>query len=249
MLDGIEHGPVVSNCGMSEEPPSRAAWKWSANCLTVASCWMTILKQEAQASAGRWIAPGVLKIVKVLPGYQASHSSRLTRWLGRHGNKGVYLGPIMPWERHAHDEFGTPVDIVLNPLDADERWSDPRKPTGPRRPRGPGREDQRMDSMHQRKVSDCASSSDGDLQQVGGRQENLDELSVRRSSRPVEEPARWRAHGNSGNSMVPSETGQIKAHAAPWRDLPDTGPMKLIDGRMVNFLSSCDPVGYMSLLS
>ena len=41
---------------------------------------------------------------------------------GRHGNKGV-ISTIVPVEDMPHDEHGTPVDIVLNPLGVPSRMN------------------------------------------------------------------------------------------------------------------------------
>ena len=41
---------------------------------------------------------------------------------GRHGNKGV-ISNIVPVEDMPHDEFGVPVDIVLNPLGVPSRMN------------------------------------------------------------------------------------------------------------------------------
>ena len=41
---------------------------------------------------------------------------------GRHGNKGV-ISNIVPVEDMPHDEYGDPVDIVLNPLGVPSRMN------------------------------------------------------------------------------------------------------------------------------
>jgi len=67
------------------------------------------------------LAPGVQKIVKV---YLAVRR-RLQpgdKMAGRHGNKGV-ISNIVPVEDMPHDEFGVPVDIVLNPLGVPSRMN------------------------------------------------------------------------------------------------------------------------------
>ncbi|MGB5444819.1 MAG: DNA-directed RNA polymerase subunit beta [Psychromonas sp.] len=67
------------------------------------------------------LAPGVQKIVKV---YLAVRR-RLQpgdKMAGRHGNKGV-VSNIVPVEDMPHDEFGVPVDIVLNPLGVPSRMN------------------------------------------------------------------------------------------------------------------------------
>jgi DNA-directed RNA polymerase subunit beta len=77
--------------------------------------------KRRKITQGDDLAPGVLKIVKV---YLAV-KRRLQpgdKMAGRHGNKGV-ISTIVPVEDMPHDEFGTPVDIVLNPLGVPSRMN------------------------------------------------------------------------------------------------------------------------------
>ena len=77
--------------------------------------------QRRKITQGDDLAPGVQKIVKV---YLAVRR-RLQpgdKMAGRHGNKGV-ISNIVPVEDMPHDEFGVPVDIVLNPLGVPSRMN------------------------------------------------------------------------------------------------------------------------------
>ncbi|MBZ6074544.1 MULTISPECIES: DNA-directed RNA polymerase subunit beta [Aeromonas] len=67
------------------------------------------------------LAPGVLKIVKVYLAVKRRIQPG-DKMAGRHGNKGV-VSKINPVEDMPHDEFGRPVDIVLNPLGVPSRMN------------------------------------------------------------------------------------------------------------------------------
>src|SRR5690606_10172540 len=67
------------------------------------------------------LAPGVLKIVKVYLAVRRRIQPG-DKLAGRHGNKGV-ISTIVPVEDMPHDEHGTPVDIVLNPLGVPSRMN------------------------------------------------------------------------------------------------------------------------------
>ncbi|WP_435235689.1 DNA-directed RNA polymerase subunit beta [Psychromonas sp. PT13] len=77
--------------------------------------------KRRKITQGDDLAPGVQKIVKV---YLAVRR-RLQpgdKMAGRHGNKGV-VSNIVPVEDMPHDEFGVPVDVVLNPLGVPSRMN------------------------------------------------------------------------------------------------------------------------------
>ena len=67
------------------------------------------------------LAPGVLKIVKVYLAVKRRIQPG-DKMAGRHGNKGV-ISKICPIEDMPHDEYGRPVDIVLNPLGVPSRMN------------------------------------------------------------------------------------------------------------------------------
>ena len=82
---------------------------------------LAIEEKERMMQTGDKLAPGVLKDVKV---YLAT-KRRIQpgdKMAGRHGNKGV-ISVIMPVEDMPYDEFGDPVDIVLNPLGVPSRMN------------------------------------------------------------------------------------------------------------------------------
>lgn len=77
--------------------------------------------KKAKIEGGDDLAPGVLKIVKVYLAVKRRVQPG-DKMAGRHGNKGV-ISVIMPVEDMPHDEYGTPVDIVLNPLGVPSRMN------------------------------------------------------------------------------------------------------------------------------
>jgi len=77
--------------------------------------------KKRKLQTGDDLAPGVLKIVKVYVAIKRRIQPG-DKMAGRHGNKGV-ISVIMPVEDMPHDEFGEPVDIVLNPLGVPSRMN------------------------------------------------------------------------------------------------------------------------------
>ncbi|MAW33302.1 MAG: DNA-directed RNA polymerase subunit beta [Proteobacteria bacterium] len=78
-------------------------------------------EKRKKLTSGDELPPGVQKMVKV---YLAV-KRRLQpgdKMAGRHGNKGV-ISKIVPVEDMPHQEDGTPVDIVLNPLGVPSRMN------------------------------------------------------------------------------------------------------------------------------
>ncbi|MEW9907004.1 MAG: DNA-directed RNA polymerase subunit beta [Candidatus Symbiodolus clandestinus] len=67
------------------------------------------------------LAPGVLKIVKVYLAVKRQIQPG-DKMAGRHGNKGV-ISKICPVEDMPYDQYGEPVDIVLNPLGVPSRMN------------------------------------------------------------------------------------------------------------------------------
>ncbi len=91
---------------------------------------ITDLKAEQEArfedkrgklQTGDDLAPGVLKIVKVYLAVKRRIQPG-DKMAGRHGNKGV-ISVIMPEEDMPYDADGNPVDIVLNPLGVPSRMN------------------------------------------------------------------------------------------------------------------------------
>jgi len=77
--------------------------------------------KRRKITQGDDLAPGVLKIVKVYLAVKR-HIQPGDKMAGRHGNKGV-ISTIKPVEDMPYDEYGTPVDIVLNPLGVPSRMN------------------------------------------------------------------------------------------------------------------------------
>ncbi|KZX86418.1 DNA-directed RNA polymerase subunit beta [Oleiphilus sp. HI0009] len=77
--------------------------------------------KKRKLQTGDDLAPGVLKIVKVYVAIKRRIQPG-DKMAGRHGNKGV-ISVIMPVEDMPYDEFGNPVDIVLNPLGVPSRMN------------------------------------------------------------------------------------------------------------------------------
>jgi DNA-directed RNA polymerase subunit beta len=164
---------------------------------------------------------------------------------GRHGNKGV-ISVIMPIEDMPHDENGTPVDIVLNPLGVPSRMNVGQilETHLGLAAKGLGEKINRM-LEEQRKIADLRKFLDEVYNKVGGRQENLDEL----SDQEIIELA------NNLRGGVPMATAvfdgaaesEIK-HMLRLADLPDSGQMRLWDGRTGNAFDRPVTVGYMYML-
>ena len=78
-------------------------------------------KRKSKVTDGDDLQPGVLKIVKVYLAIKRRIQPG-DKLAGRHGNKGV-ISVIMPEEDMPYDEYGQPVDIVLNPLGVPSRMN------------------------------------------------------------------------------------------------------------------------------
>jgi DNA-directed RNA polymerase subunit beta len=77
--------------------------------------------KKGKVQTGDDLAPGVLKIVKVYLAIKRRIQPG-DKMAGRHGNKGV-ISVIMPVEDMPFDENGDPIDIVLNPLGVPSRMN------------------------------------------------------------------------------------------------------------------------------
>jgi DNA-directed RNA polymerase subunit beta len=78
-------------------------------------------EKRVKITSGDDLAPGVLKMVKVYMAVKRRIQPG-DKMAGRHGNKGV-ISMIVPVEDMPYDEFGTPVDICLNPLGVPSRMN------------------------------------------------------------------------------------------------------------------------------
>ena len=200
--------------------------------------------KKRKLQQGDDLAPGVLKIVKVYLAIKRRIQPG-DKMAGRHGNKGV-ISVIMPIEDMPHDENGTPVDIVLNPLGVPSRMNVGQilETHLGLAAKGLGEKINRM-LEEQRKIADLRKFLDEVYNKVGGRQENLDEL----SDQEIIELA------NNLRGGVPMATAvfdgaaesEIK-HMLRLADLPDSGQMRLWDGRTGNAFDRPVTVGYMYML-
>ncbi|MFM4703820.1 DNA-directed RNA polymerase subunit beta [Aeromonas bivalvium] len=192
------------------------------------------------------LAPGVLKIVKVYLAVKRRIQPG-DKMAGRHGNKGV-ISKICPVEDMPHDEFGRPVDIVLNPLGVPSRMNIGQilevhlglaaKGIGEKIDRMI-KEQRELHEMREflQKVYDLGEK---DTQQV-----NIAELSdddVRtlvgnlRKGLPVATPV-----------FDGAKEREIKA-LLKLADLPESGQISLFDGRTGNAFERKVTVGYMYML-
>ena len=78
-------------------------------------------QEKAKIKEGAELPPGVMKMVKV---YVATRKTLQVgdKMAGRHGNKGV-ISRVSPVEDMPHLVDGTPVDVVLNPLGVPSRMN------------------------------------------------------------------------------------------------------------------------------
>ena len=192
------------------------------------------------------LAPGVLKIVKVYLAVKRRIQPG-DKMAGRHGNKGV-ISKICPVEDMPHDEFGRPVDIVLNPLGVPSRMNIGQilevhlglaaKGIGEKIDRMI--KDQRV--LHEMRdfLQQVYDLGEKDTQQV-----NIAELSdddVRtlagnlRKGLPVATPV-----------FDGAKEREIKA-LLKLADLPESGQISLFDGRTGNAFERKVTVGYMYML-
>jgi DNA-directed RNA polymerase subunit beta len=243
-LDGIEHGQWFK-LRMSEDSQNEQ--------LEMAQAYLSDRRKvlddkfedkKRKLQQGDDLAPGVLKIVKVYLAIKRRIQPG-DKMAGRHGNKGV-ISVIMPIEDMPHDEFGTPVDIVLNPLGVPSRMNVGQilETHLGLAAKGLGEKINRM-LEDQRKVAELRVFLDEIYNKVGGRQEKLDEL----NDQEIIDLA------NNLRGGVPMATAvfdgakehEIK-HMLRLADLPETGQMMLVDGRTGNTFDRPVTVGYMYML-
>ena len=201
-------------------------------------------EKHRKLSSGDDLAPGVLKIVKVYLAVKRRVQPG-DKMAGRHGNKGV-ISVIMPEEDMPHDEFGQPVDIVLNPLGVPSRMNVGQilEAHLGLAARSLG---QKIDNMlkEQRKVAEIRRFLDEVYNTAGGQPVDLKSLS--------DDEVRDLATNLRGG--VPMSTPvfdgateeEIKA-LLKLGDQPETGQMRLYDGRTGEAFERPVTVGYMYVL-
>ncbi|BEE15993.1 DNA-directed RNA polymerase subunit beta [Aeromonas enteropelogenes] len=192
------------------------------------------------------LAPGVLKIVKVYLAVKRRIQPG-DKMAGRHGNKGV-ISKICPVEDMPHDEFGRPVDIVLNPLGVPSRMNIGQilEVHLGLAAKGIGEKIDRM-VKEQRELHEMRNFLQQvyDLGEKDSQQVNIAELSdddVRtlvgnlRKGLPVATPV-----------FDGAKEREIKA-LLKLADLPESGQIDLFDGRTGNRFERKVTVGYMYML-
>ena len=200
--------------------------------------------KKRKLQQGDDLAPGVLKIVKVYLAIRRRIQPG-DKMAGRHGNKGV-VSVIMPVEDMPHDANGTPVDIVLNPLGVPSRMNVGQilETHLGLAAKGLGEKINRM-LEEQRKVAELRQFMQQIYNEIGGRQENLDELSD-------QEVLNLAKNLRGGVPMATpvfdgAKESEIKA-MLKLADLPESGQMRLFDGRTGNQFERPTTVGYMYML-
>jgi DNA-directed RNA polymerase subunit beta len=201
--------------------------------------------KKKKLQTGDDLAPGVLKIVKVYLAIKRKIQPG-DKMAGRHGNKGV-ISAIKPVEDMPYDANGVPVDIVLNPLGVPSRMNVGQilETHLGLAAKGLG---EKIDAMikQQKAVAEIRAfldkiynhSSDGqhaDLEELTD-DEILNLASNLRGGVPMATPA-----------FDGAKEAEIKAMLA-LADLPESGQMRLTDGRTGEMFDRPVTVGYMYML-
>jgi len=202
--------------------------------------------KKRKLATGDDLAPGVLKIVKVYLAVKRRIQPG-DKMAGRHGNKGV-ISVIMPVEDMPHDQYGEPVDIVLNPLGVPSRMNVGQilETHLGLAAKGLGEKIDRM-LREQRKVAEVRDF----LEQVYNRTGNskakthLDTM----SDAELIEMSRNLCAGVPMATPVfdGAQEAEIKA-LLRLADLPESGQMTLFDGRTGDEFQRPVTVGYMYML-
>jgi DNA-directed RNA polymerase subunit beta len=200
--------------------------------------------KKRKLQQGDDLAPGVLKIVKVYLAIKRRIQPG-DKMAGRHGNKGV-VSVIMPVEDMPHDANGTPVDIVLNPLGVPSRMNVGQilETHLGLAAKGLGEKINRM-LEEQRKIAELRKFLHEIYNEIGGRQESLDEL----GDQEILDLAKNLRAGVPMATPVfdGAKESEIKA-MLKLADLPESGQMRLFDGRTGNMFERPTTVGYMYML-
>ena len=187
---------------------------------------------------------GVLKIVKVYLAIRRRIQPG-DKMAGRHGNKGV-VSVIMPVEDMPHDANGTPVDVVLNPLGVPSRMNVGQilETHLGLAAKGLGEKINRM-LEEQRKIAELRKFLNEIYNEIGGRQESLDTF----SDAEILDLAKNLKGGVPMATAVfdGAKESEIKA-MLKLADLPESGQMRLFDGRTGNQFERPTTVGYMYML-
>ena len=200
--------------------------------------------KKRKLTSGDDLAPGVLKIVKVYLAIKRRIQPG-DKMAGRHGNKGV-ISVIMPVEDMPYNEDGVPVDIVLNPLGVPSRMNVGQvlETHLGLAAKGLG---EKIDLMlkEQRKIADVRKFLDSIYNGIDGRKEDLKSFT---DQEIIDLAGNLRTGVPMGTQVFDgaseSEVKQMLALA----DLPESGQMKLYDGRTGEAFDRPVTVGYMYML-
>ncbi|MEC8561565.1 MAG: DNA-directed RNA polymerase subunit beta [Pseudomonadota bacterium] len=202
-------------------------------------------EKSKKITSGDDLAPGVLKMVKVYLAVKRVMQPG-DKMAGRHGNKGV-VSMIVPVEDMPYMEDGTPVDIVLNPLGVPSRMN-----VGQVLETHLGFAAKGLGA----KISRALESAKSDLAKelrvllediynTTGKQENLETLSddeIVDLSRNLKKGVPMATPVFDG-----AQEKQIRT-MLKLAGLPESGQMKLRDGRTGELLEREVTVGYMYML-
>ena len=201
--------------------------------------------KKKKLQTGDDLAPGVLKIVKVYLAIKRKIQPG-DKMAGRHGNKGV-ISAIKPVEDMPYDANGVPVDIVLNPLGVPSRMNVGQilETHLGLAAKGLG---EKIDAMikQQKAVAEIRAFLDKIYNQsTAGQKADLTDLtddeilnlaSNLRGGVPMATPA-----------FDGAKEAEVKAMLA-LADLPESGQMRLTDGRTGEMFDRPVTVGYMYML-
>ncbi|WP_339678091.1 DNA-directed RNA polymerase subunit beta [uncultured Zhongshania sp.] len=200
--------------------------------------------KKRKLTTGDDLAPGVLKIVKVYLAIKRRIQPG-DKMAGRHGNKGV-ISVIMPVEDMPFDENGEPVDIVLNPLGVPSRMNVGQvlETHLGLAAKGLGN---KIDDMirEQRKITEVRAFLGKIYNDGAGRHEDLDSF----SDEAIMDLARNLRGGVPMATQVfdGADEGEIKS-LLKLAGLPESGQLKLCDGRTGLEFDRPVTVGYMYML-
>ncbi|MBB5188823.1 DNA-directed RNA polymerase subunit beta [Zhongshania antarctica] len=200
--------------------------------------------KRRKLTTGDDLAPGVLKIVKVYLAIKRRIQPG-DKMAGRHGNKGV-ISVIMPVEDMPFDENGEPVDIVLNPLGVPSRMNVGQvlETHLGLAAKGLG---SKIDTMirEQRQIADVRKFLGEIYNDGAGRHEDLDSF----SDEAIMDLAKNLRGGVPMATQVfdGANEAEIKS-LLRLAGLPDSGQLKLCDGRTGLEFDRPVTVGYMYML-
>jgi DNA-directed RNA polymerase subunit beta len=243
-LDGLEHGQWfklrMSDDALNEQLEKAQAYLSDRRQLLDDK----FEDKKRKLQQGDDLAPGVLKIVKVYLAIKRRIQPG-DKMAGRHGNKGV-VSVIMPVEDMPHDANGTPVDIVLNPLGVPSRMNVGQilESHLGLAAKGLGEKINRM-LEEQRKIVELRAFLNELYNEIGGRQEDLDSFS---DQEILDLASNLRAGVPMATPVFDgAKEAEIKA-MLKLADLPESGQMRLLDGRTGNQFERPTTVGYMYML-